>query len=114
LARLIKAGRVRRVSPGLFVVIDPLRETAAIAIASGLFTDELHYVTTDAALASLGLIDQPIRRIVVVLARSRRPIDIGPAVVKPVKLRADRLASADAYETTTDGFKFTPTSWPKC
>ena len=103
--RLVKAGRVRRIRRGLFVVVDPVRETPAIAIASALFADEPHYVTSDAALAFHGVIDQPIRRITVVLSRSRRPIDIGPAVVRPVTIRADLLATADAYETTTDGFK---------
>src|SRR2546423_4994938 len=69
LARLVKARRLRRVSKGFFVVLDPVRETPAIAIASALFADEPHYITTDAALAFHGLIDQPIKRIVVVLAR---------------------------------------------
>src|SRR5260370_7674756 len=105
LRRLAKAGRVRRIGRGLYVVIDPVRETPAIAIASALFTDETHYVTTDAALAFHGAIDQPIRQLVVVLSRSRRPIDIGPALVRPVKIRSDLLTAAQAYDTTTDGFK---------
>src|SRR6267142_1160598 len=71
MARLIKAGRVRRVGRGLFVVIDPMRETAPIAIASALFAEETHYVTTDGALAFHGAIDQPIRRITVVQSRRR-------------------------------------------
>jgi predicted transcriptional regulator of viral defense system len=105
MARLIKAGHVRRVGRGLFVVIDPMRETAPIAIASALFAEETHYVTTDGALAFHGAVDQPIRRITVVQSRRRRSINIGTAVVWPVRLRADRLLAADAYETTTDGFK---------
>lgn len=105
MARLAKAGRVRRIRRGLFVVIDPIRETPAIAIASALFADEPHYVTTDAALAFHGLIDQPIRRITVVLSRTRRPIDIGPALVRPVFMKADRLAAAGAFDSTADGFK---------
>ncbi len=105
LRRLAKARRVRRIGRGLYVVIDPVRETPAIAIASALFTDETHYVTTDAALAFHGAIDQPIRQLVVVLSRSRRPIDIGPALVRPVKIRRDLLTAAQAYDTTTDGFK---------
>jgi len=103
--RLAKAGRVRRIRRGLFVVVDPVRETAAIAIASALFADEPHYVTTDAALAFHGAIDQPIRQIAVVLSRIRRPIDVGQVVVRPVTIRGDWLARADAYDTTTDGFK---------
>jgi predicted transcriptional regulator of viral defense system len=105
LRRLAKVGRVRRIGRGLFVVVDPVRETAAIAIASALFADEPHYVTTDAALAFHGAIDQPVRQITVVLARRRRPLNIGPSVVRPVMVRADRLATADAFDTSTDGFK---------
>ena len=105
LRRLAKAGRVRRIGRGLYVVIDPARETPAIAIASALFTDETHYVTTDAALAFHGAIDQPIRQIVVVLSRTRRSINIGPATVRPVKIRSDLLTTAQAYDTTTDSFK---------
>jgi len=105
LRRLAKAGRVRRIGRGLYVVVDPVRETAAIAIASALFADEPHYVTTDAALAFHGAIDQPVRQITVVVASRRRPLDIGPSVVWPVMVTADRLATADAFDTSTDGFK---------
>jgi len=102
--RLARAGRVRRVGRGLYVVVDPVRETPAIAIASALFAEVPHYVTTDAALAFHGLIDQPIRTITVVLSSTRRAIDIGRAVVRPVTVSADRLRAADAYATTADGF----------
>jgi len=86
------------------VVVDPVRETPAIAIASALFAEVPHYVTTDAALAFHGLVDQPIRTITVVLSGTRRVIDIGRAVVRPVTVSADRLRAADAYATTADGF----------
>jgi len=102
--RLARAGRVRRVGRGLYVVVDPVRETPAIAIASALFAEVPYYVTTDAALAFHGLIDQPIRTITVVLSSTRRAIDIGRAVVRPVTVSADRLRAADAYATTADGF----------
>ncbi len=105
LRRLTKAGRVRRIGRGRYAVVDPVRETPPIAIASALFADEPHYVTTDAALAFHGAIDQPIRQIAVVLPHSRRPIDVGPAVVRPVTMRADQFTTADAYDTTTEGFK---------
>ena len=105
LRRLAKAGRVRRIGRGLYVLIDPVRETPPIAIASALFADEPHYVTTDAALAFHGVIDQPIRQIAVVLPHSRRAIDAGPALVRPVTMRADQFTTADAYDTTTEGFK---------
>ena len=103
--RLVKSGRLRRVGRGLFVVLDPVRETPAVAIASALFAEVPHYVTTDAALAIHGLLDQPIPTITVVLASTRRAIDIGPAVVRPVTVHRDRLGAADAYATTADGFE---------
>ena len=102
--RLARAERVRRVGRGLYVVVDPVRETPAIAIASALFAEVPHYVTTDAAFAFHGLLDQPIRTITVVLSSTRRAIDIGRAVVRPVTVSADRLRAADAYATTADGF----------
>ncbi len=102
--RLVRADRLRRVGRGLYVVVDPVRETPPIAIASGLFVDQPHYITTDAALAFHGLIDQPISTITVVLAHARRPIEIGPATVRPVTLGNTRLEAADAYGTTSDGF----------
>lgn len=102
--RLVRAGRLRWVGRGLYVVVDPVRETPAIAIASALFADVPHYVTTDAVLAFEGLIDQPITIITVVLRRTRRPIDVGQAVVRPVTVALARLDAADAYATTADGF----------
>src|SRR5687767_7289647 len=63
LRRLVSAGRIRRIRGGLYVVLDPVRETPAIAIASSIFAEALHYVTTDSALAHHGLIDQPIATI---------------------------------------------------
>ena len=104
MSRLVEARRIRRVGRGVFVVVDPVRETPSIAIASALFADLPHYVTTDAALAFHGLIDQPISRIAVVLSMRRRPIKIGSAVVRPVVQPPDRIATADAFDTTTDGF----------
>ena len=86
-------------------MVDPVRETSAIAVASGLFADEPHYVTTDAALAFHGAIDQPVLQITIVVARRRRPINIGPSVVRPVMLSSERLAAADAYDTSADGFR---------
>jgi predicted transcriptional regulator of viral defense system len=103
--RLVGARRLRRVGRGLFVVVDLVRETPALAIACGLFARLPHYVTTDAALGFHGLIDQPHARITVVLPRPRRPIEIGPVVVRPVTQSPDRIAGADAFDTTTDGFK---------
>jgi predicted transcriptional regulator of viral defense system len=86
-------------------VVDPAHQIPAIAIASGLFADHPHYVTTDAALVFHGLLDQQVRRIVVVQSRKRSPMNIGPAVVWPVRLGADRVLAAEAYDTTADGFR---------
>ena len=105
LRRLVKAGRIRRIRAGLYVVRDPARETPAIAIASGIFVEARHYVTTDAALAHHGLIDQPITTITVVLPRIRRSFAIDPTTtLRPVTLDENRVREADAYQTTVDGF----------
>ena len=106
LRRLVAAGRVRRIGRGLYLVLDPVRETSPIAVASAVFAEILHYVTTDAALAYHGLLDQPVATITVVLARARRPISLGPATaLRPVTLDEARIAAADAFETTLDGFR---------
>ena len=105
LRRLVAKGRIRRISRGLYVVVDLVRETPAIAIASGVFSEMLHYVTTDAALAHHRVIDQPIHTITVVLPRVRRPIHVDPlTIIRPVTGDERRLGAADAYDTTVDGF----------
>ncbi len=105
LRRLVKAGRIRRIRAGLYVVRDPARETPPIAVASGVFAEVPHYVTTDAALAYHGLIDQPIATITVVLSCVRRSFDIDPTTtLRPVTLDETRIGAADAYETTVEGF----------
>lgn len=105
LRRLVEAGRIRRIRGGLFVVLDPARATPAIAVASGAFAEVPHYVTTDAALAYHGLIDQPIPTITVVLPRIRRSFAIdATTTLRPVTLDEDRISEADAYQTTVDGF----------
>jgi predicted transcriptional regulator of viral defense system len=104
LRRLVKAGRIRRIRAGLYLVRDPARATPPIAIASGVFAEVPHYVTTDAALAHHGLIDQPITTITVVLPRVRRSFAIDPTTtLRPVTLDASRISEADAYQTTVDG-----------
>jgi predicted transcriptional regulator of viral defense system len=104
LRRLVKAGRIRRIRAGLYVVRDPAREIPPIAVASGVFAEVPHYVTTDAALAYHGLIDQPITTITVVLPRVRRSFAIDQATtLRPVTLDEDLISEADAYQTTVDG-----------
>jgi predicted transcriptional regulator of viral defense system len=104
LRRLVNAGRIRRIRTGLYVVRDPARETPPIAIASAVFGEVPHYVTTDATLAYHGLIDQPITTITVVLARVRRSFAIDPSTtLRPVTLDENRIREADAYQTTVDG-----------
>lgn len=105
LRRLVKAGRIRRIRAGLYVVRDPARETPPIAVASGVFAEVPHYVTTDAALAYHGLIDQPITTFTVVLSRVRRSFVVDPTTtIRPVTLGEDRIREADAYKTTVEGF----------
>lgn len=104
LRRLVAAGRIRRIRRGMYVVLDPARDTTAIAVASGAFAEVPHYVTTDAALAYHGLIDQPITAITVVLSRVRRSFAIDQATtIRPVTLDEDRIREADAYQATVDG-----------
>src|SRR3990172_8698734 len=74
--RLTAAGRLRRLKKGAYVVIDRVRETPSIAVASSLYAQTPHYITTDAALAFHGLIDQPISIITVVLGKRSRPVAI--------------------------------------
>jgi len=104
LRRLAAAGRVRRLKKGAYLVVDPVRETPSIAIASGLFAETPHYVTTDTALAFHGLVDQPSPTITVVLGKRGRPVSIAGATVRPVALAPRWLQDADAYETTIEGF----------
>ena len=88
LRRLAKADKIRRIRGGMYVVRDPVRETPPIAVASGVFAEVQHYVTTDAALAHHGLIDQPIQTITVVLARTRCRFELDSATtIRPVTRR---------------------------
>ena len=102
--RLAAAGRLRRLRKGSYLVVDPVRETPSIAVASGLYAETPHYITTDAALAFHGLLDQPVQTITVVLGKRGRPVSIGDATVRPVALAPRWLLGADAYATTTEGF----------
>lgn len=102
--RLVAAGRLRRLKRGAYLVVDPVRETPSIAVASALYAEAPHHVTTDAALVHHGLIDQPVPTITVVLGGRGRPIDIGGTVVRPVALADRWLRDADAYATTVEGF----------
>ncbi len=102
--RLVAAGRLRRLKRGAYLVVDPVRETPPIAVASGLLEETPHYVTTDAALVFHGLIDQPVSTITVAVGRRGRPVDVGGSVVRPVALADRWLQGADAYATTVDGF----------
>lgn len=104
LHRLAKRGAIRRLRRGLYVVVDPIRETSPIAIASAAFASELHYITTDAALSVEGLIDQPIPTITVVLSDKRKQLDLGGTIVHPVILPPNVFADAEWHKTTIDGF----------
>ena len=102
--RLAAVGRLRRLRKGAYLVVDPVRETPLIAVASGLFAETPHYVTTDAALVFHSLVDQPVATITVVLGKRGRPVSIGDVTVHPVALAHRWLQDADAYATTIEGF----------
>ena len=104
-ARLLKAGRIRRIAHGRYLVLDPVRGTPPIAVASALFADVSHYITTDAALAFHGSIDQPTPMITVVQAGRRSPVAIGRSVVRSVTVKQATLTRADAYDTNVESFK---------
>jgi predicted transcriptional regulator of viral defense system len=104
LHRLAKRGAIRRLRRGLYLVVDPIRETSPIAVASAAFASEPHYVTTDAALSVEGLIDQPIPTITVVLSDKRKQLVLGATVIRPVTLPQAVLADAEWHKTTIDGF----------
>ena len=105
LRRLSDSGALRHVKRGLYVVVDPVREAPAAAIASAAAEPVAHYITTDAALTAHRLIDQPLSRITVVLEREgMRPFQLGGILVRPVTMTAADFAAADAYPTTTDGY----------
>jgi predicted transcriptional regulator of viral defense system len=103
--RLAKAGRLQRISRGIYTVVDPVHQTPPIAIASALYSESRHYLTTDAVFAFEGLIDQPVRVITVVLAHSRRSIEVAGVLIRPVTVSERFLKEADDFGTSIDGFK---------
>jgi predicted transcriptional regulator of viral defense system len=106
LARMVDQGLLRRVRRGLYVVIDPAREAPAVAIASGAYAHLEHYVSTDAALAVHGLIDQPIPTITVIMPRpAPTPFQLGKVRVKVSRVSDGQFRRADHYRTTLDGFR---------
>ena len=104
LHRLARRGAIRRLRRGLYLVIDPIRETAPIAVASAAFASDQHYVTTDAALSVDALIDQPIPTITVVLTAKRKHLDVGGTLIRPVILPHALFAEAEWHKTTIDGY----------
>lgn len=105
LHRLVAGGRLRRIARGIYLVVDTVRETPVAAIASGVFSQVPHYLTTDGALAQHGLLDQPVTTLTVVLSHMRRPIQLDfVTVIRPVTLDERRLSTADAYGSTVEGF----------
>lgn len=105
LRRLVDARKVRRLTRGVYQVVDPVRETPLIAVASALFADVEHYVTTDAALAFHRAIDQPVPEIVVVAQGARRPLLVGRTRVRRVALKREAFLMADFYSTSAEGFR---------
>jgi hypothetical protein len=105
LRRLADAKRVRQLARGLWQVLDPAREPPAIALADAVFRDVEHYITTDAALAAEGLIDQPVPLITVVVRKKARPLMVGPTTVRAVWMGERGLAAAEVVHTTRDGYR---------
>lgn len=107
LRRLAEAGRIRRLGRGYWQVIDPAHEPPSIALADALFRDVKHYITTDAALAAEGLLDQPIPVITVVARKKARPLKVGPTTIRAVWMNEPSLSTADVVHTTRDGYRVT-------
>jgi predicted transcriptional regulator of viral defense system len=107
LRRLADAKRVRQLARGLWQVLDPAREPPAIALAEAVFRDVEHYITTDAALAAEGLIDQPVPVITIVARKKARPLTVGPATIRAVWMDERDLAAAEVVRTTRDGYQVT-------
>jgi len=105
LRRLAEAKKVRRLASGLWQVLDPSREPPSIALADAVFRDAEHYITTDAALETEGLIDQPIPIITVVVRKKTRSIKIGLATIRAVSMAERRLSAAEVLQTSRDGYK---------
>lgn len=104
LSRLEQSGAVQRIQNGLYLVPDKVRATPPIAIASAIYADEPHYVTTDAALAFHRSIDQPIPVITVVCEKRHRAVNVVGVTINPVGMTVGRVRGADAYKTRVDGF----------
>lgn len=106
IARMVDTGLLQRVRRGLYVVVDPAREAPAAAIASGAYGHVEHYVTTDAALAIHGLIDQPIPTITVIVPRpAPTPFRLGTTLVRCSRMSDAQFRRADHYRTTLDGYR---------
>ena len=106
LSRMVDSGLLRRVRRGLYVVVDPAREAPVAAIASGAYAHIEHYVTTDAALAIHGLIDQPIPTMTVMVFRPAPTLfRVGKTLVRCSRMSEEQFRRADHYRTTLDGFR---------
>jgi len=106
LARMVETGLLRRVRRGLYVVIDPAREAPAAAIASSAYWHIEHYITTDAALAFHGLIDQPLPTITVTVPRpAPTPFRLGKTLIRCSRMSDAQFRRADHYRTALDGFR---------
>jgi predicted transcriptional regulator of viral defense system len=103
---MVETGLLRRVRRGLYVVVDPAREAPAAAIASGAYAHIEHYITTDAALAIHGLVDQPIPTITVMMPRpAPTPFHLGKTPIRCSRISDAQFRRAGHYRTTLDGFR---------
>jgi predicted transcriptional regulator of viral defense system len=92
--RLVAAGRLRRITRGRFLVVDPDGEASPIAVASGLFRERSHYVTTDAALSVHGFASGWPPVITIVMPKTHRRIKTEHALVQPVTIDASYFGAA--------------------
>ncbi len=104
--RMAHAGLLQPVKRGVYAVVDPVRATPAIAVASGVYGSREHYITTDAALAFHRLMDQPVPviRAAVPTGGALATFKAGGAKVEALIVVARKFGAADWYETRIDGF----------
>lgn len=91
--RLVQAGLLRPIVRGRFLVVDPNCEVSPIAVASALFRNRPHYVSTDAAFTLHGFDTGVPESITVVMPKTHRRVAIEGSVVVPVTIAAGWFSS---------------------
>lgn len=103
--RAAAAGRATRLARGIYLLEEEARPADPLVIASQLYDDIDHYVTSDGALAFHGELDQPLMTIRTVVPttyrRKRSPIRIHGVQIKAVRRNAEGFRSAN-WSATMD------------